>query len=362
MLRRLLTFCFAFTALLSIPAHAQRLLEGGGANLDLKASFETEAGVPGTVVWARTVERPGSRFLRLHFSGIEDKSSEDFVVSVFDRNNAVVQTFTKAEFSAKSSFWSVPIPSSLARVEISGKRPVGLTFTIDKYVFQRTSGVPFSITIPDDREAIIKYKKDLPALYDKGRAVGKLTFIADDVPYSCTGFLISEDQFITNEHCVNSAAICETAASTFGYEDTDTGSTSPGRRYACEQLISSDADLDFALLKLSGKPGLMWGTLKLASREPSQSEPVIVVEHPAGEPKQVSRLDCSITTLLADGRKSQSDLGHKCDTLGGSSGSPVLSEDYEVLGLHHFGFSNEPRWTGENRAVRITLIKQKLGL
>jgi V8-like Glu-specific endopeptidase len=184
----------------------------------------------------------------------------------------------------------------------------------------------------------------------------------DDVPYMCTGFLISEDRFLTNEHCVNSAAVCETAASTFGYEDTENGSTSPGRRYECDQLISSDADLDFALLKLSGKPGLMWGTLKLSSREPALSEPVIVIEHPAGEPKQVSRRDCSITTVQADGRKSHTDIGHKCDTLGGSSGSPVLSENFDVIGLHHFGFSNDPRWTGENRAVRMSLIMQKLGL
>ena len=51
--------------------------------------------------------------------------------------------------------------------------------------------------------------------------------------------------------------------------------------------------------------------------------------------------DCQLAGVDRVGVKKddKSDFGHKCDTLGGSSGSPVMDWTTGlVVGLHHFGF------------------------
>src|SRR5262249_4954238 len=55
-----------------------------------------------------------------------------------------------------------------------------------------------------------------------------------------------------------------------------------------------------------------------------------LVHHPAGLAKKVS-VECDVQ-LGADGR-----LEHRCSTMGGSSGAPLLDDSQRVIGLHHEG-------------------------
>ena len=83
-----------------------------------------------------------------------------------------------------------------------------------------------------------------------------------------------------------------------------------------------------------------------------------MVEHPAGEAKQVSRIDCKAIANPVAGRATRTDFTHNCDTLGGSSGSGLLDSQLMVVGLHHFGIGgDEPKF---NRAVRVEPIVAKL--
>ena len=55
----------------------------------------------------------------------------------------------------------------------------------------------------------------------------------------------------------------------------------------------------------------------------------------------MSIADCHLAGLDRVGVKAgdRTDFGHFCDTLGGSSGSPILDwSSGLVVGLHHFGF------------------------
>ena len=222
--------------------------------------------------------------------------------------------------------------------------------------FQQSMGAPFSISLPDDREPIIKYK-DVPAIYSRGRAVAKLTFIIGANTAMCTGFLIDSDRMLTNEHCISKSGTCDTMVAIFGYEIGENGSINDGEQHQCTKFIDADHELDVAMIQLAGKPGEAWGNLQLTARSIVKDEQAYMIQHPAGEPKQISRKDCSVVTLEADGNGSKTDFGHKCDTLGGSSGSPMLGADFAVIGLHHFGFSTQgDTWRDQNRAVRMGRI------
>ena len=343
-------------------ADAQRAqVEGNVEALNISVSFMREA--QGELIqWARKEERLGAKYVRLRFKDIVDNSSSDYRVVVRDRNGRPVESFTKTEFGTKQDFWTSLIEGDYVRVEvIASIRPNGLSFKLGEIAYQQNMGAPFSISIPDEREPIIKYQNE-PDIFARGRSVAKLTFINSGFSSMCTGFLIDEDRMVTNEHCINSKETCSSAVAIFGFQVNEVGSVSFGEQFRCTELLDVDAVLDFALIRLAGKPGTVWGKLELTRRAPTLNEQFYMIQHPAGEPKQISRKGCSATTAVADGLGPGTDIGHKCDTLGGSSGSPILGRDFKVVALHHFGFAASGRWRDENRAVRIERIMDRLNL
>lgn len=94
--------------------------------------------------------------------------------------------------------------------------------------------------------------------------------------------------------------------------------------------------------------------------EPGQlsGHPLYVPQHPGGRPRQISSLAdngqaCGVISASADKVK------YNCDTYGGSSGSPVLSQRSNgVLALHYGGSSNHN--TGVNSRVVYNGIKHLL--
>jgi len=140
--------------------------------------------------------------------------------------------------------------------------------------------------------------------------------------------------------------------------DYDSSRASPSTLRLTE-IVAKDPELDFALLRLA-EPSGRW-PLRLESREPSEDQALLIIQHPAGEPKQVSVLDCRVSGAQITGLTTKlTDFGHLCDTLGGSSGSPVQDiKSGTVIGLHHLGFRSghaDP----VNQAVKIGLIIQRL--
>ena len=298
----------------------------------------------------------------MHFADIIDRSNVDFEVAVLDRNRRNIRTYYKADFE-RGAFWSPVIKGDTINLEVTSRNaPVGLTFRIDEIAFQEKHAAKFSLVHnPPELEEIIKYKSE-PQIFVPSRAVAKLVFSANGKTYTCSGFLVSEDKFITNQHCIDRKETCvDNAVAIFGYELMDTG-LAEGEQFECIELLSSDAALDFALIKLGSKPGKKYGWLELTNRTVEQDEQTYLIQHPAGEPKQIARKQCFVSTLNAEGINPGTDLGHQCDTIGGASGSPLLGKDFKVVGLHHLGFSSIGRWKNENRAVQIGKVMDRLTL
>jgi V8-like Glu-specific endopeptidase len=309
-------------------------------------------------------ELSGTNFIQIHFSEIQGSNAQDYTVTIFNSGHQILQSFGKDSFALRNSFWSKPIPGDVVQIEVTAAAPpIGLKFKVKEVAFAHREIVKYSIVHnPSDLEEIRAYA-GVPPIQKASSPVGRLTFFANGHLEACSGFLVDDSRFLTNHHCIDSADVCVAGARVdFGYEETPNGHLSAGTAYDCIQLVDKAPDLDASLIKLAGKPGLKWGHLELSSRAVAQDEQAYLIQHPGGDPKQIARKECYISTLSAEWEAPDIDIGHMCDTAKGSSGSPLIGKDFKVVGLHHRGFDDDGRWKAENRAVKIGRIMERMRL
>ena len=205
-------------------------------------------------------------------------------------------------------------------------------------------------------EPLADYAPD-DALRRLSRPIGRLDILKDGGVSVCTASVIGPDLILTNHHCVpgrSGGPVRELSLLMGYYSDIDHRGE---KRYAVRTTpVEASAELDFAVLRVAGRPGDAWGTARLEPRDPSAGGSLMIVHHPAGKPKHVSRGGCRAATPHAT---SGDQIFHRCDTLPGSSGSPVFLADMSgaVVGLHHAGApANRLGSDSYNYAKRVALI------
>jgi V8-like Glu-specific endopeptidase len=357
---------FALLALLVAPqqAGAQTVTldpetEGATEAVDVKTPVFQPIEADGTTFWQFEFDRIGSRFLRLHFAAIKAPAGSSARLVISDRDGRIVDSYQGAALAAMSDSWSKVVTGGYALLSlVAEEQPVGVEISVDQIAFSTTEGESSSIIGADQLQDVDEFAHD-PLVSVLARAVAKLTFIKNGRAYTCSGFMYAPDLLMTNEHCVNTPALCRDTMVIFQYQ-IENGTISNGTQFRCAALVDVNAELDYAILRVEGSPGIQWGTLTLSRADAAQDEPLIIVQHPGGRPKMVSRVDCLATQSVADGLAPESDLAHGCDTAGGSSGSPVLTLSGQVIGLHHFGVAEGAFWN-QNRAIRMAKILDRIG-
>ena len=303
--------------------------------------------------------------LRLEYVGGSDVPPGVSVV-VRDSNHHEVARYAGERLAEERWLWSPLIKGTTATVEVVRSAPQPAEFRV--VVSAVASNVPpakptLNIVRAVDLEDIDDIRVNQPEILVASRAVAKISFVTRKGSAACTGFLVGESQLLTNYHCISTQELCKSADVIFGFDKPDM--TLGQEMQKCLRLIDKDEGLDAALLEVAGSPGQRWGVLGFSTGgDPVVPEAAVAVQHPAGLQKFVSRIDCVVATMPADGVKKGADFGHSCDTMEGSSGSPVLRRgDLKVIGLHHWGFvAGDAKWKAENRAVQINRIKTRFGL
>lgn len=175
----------------------------------------------------------------------------------------------------------------------------------------------------------------------------------------CTGFMVSDDILMTNQHCIPSATYAKGVTARFKHEKDVTKLEQ--KVYDCSTFVGNDENLDYALLKCVGRPGLVHGKVRLATEEFSLSDGLYIVQQNCD---YYTDRYCDPTKKYSRGivKDIASEYTHNADTLGGSSGSPVFSEDdHMVYAIHHAGYGNDGRGRGhENYAVPMHKIVQNI--
>ncbi|MHA4131391.1 trypsin-like serine peptidase [Bacillus cereus] len=188
-----------------------------------------------------------------------------------------------------------------------------------------------------------------------------------------SGTLISEDLFLTAGHCfsqnpdgwtvpringtnnpISSQEIAKNMRVNFNYQVDPSNTPKPEQSFAVLELIEYGQDLgglDFAIVRLDGNPGQMFGHTKVAKLDAKLNEMVCIIQHPAGRMKQV---EAGPVTFLQDGDER---IGYNSlDTLGGTSGSGILlSPDGTLVGVHTNGGCTSSA-QGFNYGVRISSL------
>lgn len=159
-----------------------------------------------------------------------------------------------------------------------------------------------------------------------------------------SGFLIAPGVLLTNNHVLPSQAMCRRSIAQFDMELDALGDAKPIAEFRLEpdRLFHTLADLDFTVVAVAasgqrGEPLSRYGFLPLigATGKVVDGEWLTIIQHPGGEPKQVCVRENRLLTRTDDV------LWYSTDTLGGSSGSPVFNNTWQVVALHHKGVPEE---------------------
>ena len=198
------------------------------------------------------------------------------------------------------------------------------------------------------------------------RAVGRISIVnKHDIPMGFgTGFLVAPGLLLTNNHVISDATLAGHSYILLEYEyDADNGLKQTERFDFTSDIFLTSEDLDFTFISVasasrSGRKLADYGHLRLIreSGKALKKEFVSILQHANGLPKQIAMRDSMIL-----GRKDQY-IYYSTDTNSGSSGSPVVNDEWFPVALHHRTVPdfNKPCNFVANRGIRISAIFERL--
>jgi endonuclease G, mitochondrial len=220
-----------------------------------------------------------------------------------------------------------------------------------------TGSPPIDATdLPELKEVVVHHDDMLPYGYmkagvDAGESVAKLLVTrhlngkvqknpsGNPSIFLGTGWLVAPGLLLTNHHVINAREKGEAAASeqdlalqaknTAALFDYDAEGAA-GSKVNATELIACDRGLDYALLRIpSGtRRTLPHGQGLPATSTTDDRVALNIIQHPDGDPKKFAIRNNLLT------KATNTELRYFTDTMGGSSGSPVLNDLWEAVGLH----------------------------
>jgi V8-like Glu-specific endopeptidase len=328
-------------------AFAEKLV-GETSSISLSTLHPYKTVEVGETIESFEINKPGASFITVHLINLSLNDGD--YIEIRDADGALHQTITN-EDPGKTELWSFIADGENVFVNLisgtSGAHAYG--FDIDKFGYGLSPSLLES-TCNTDSKVDIECVYGTPQ-YEKAKSIGRMYYSKSGLWYLCTGSLISnESHFLSNEHCINSQTIVDTLQVRFNYQYSICGGSTLATHetFYGNAFLVSNYNYDLSLMTLSGDPQATYGYLELDPRDMVLNETVYIPQHPGGRPKMYN--DGPVVDTVAHGNTLNSDFGHRVDTEGGSSGSPVLSiSDHMVVGLHHWGGCTSTG--GQNQAV-----------
>lgn len=192
------------------------------------------------------------------------------------------------------------------------------------------------------------------------RSVARITTEREGNRYYATGFMVAPDLMLTNHHVLEQQDWAEASVVEFDYQLDRWGKRKPVQEFRFDpaRFFLNDRRLDFALVAVGAAPTRGNGRLSDFGFCPLIGtdgkilikDPVNIIQHPDGRLKEVVIRENSLEALPEEpGLEIYAQ--YLADTEGGSSGSPVFNDRWEVIALHHQGVArtdDEGRWLAKD--------------
>lgn len=324
------------------PGSAETVEIGETADVDLDAAALADH--------EQILTFPQASYVKPHFSQLS--LPEGAYVTVSDVDGDEVHRY----YAASRPAWATSISGDTAVVKLHGADAENAQVHIDQAAYGLSSEEieqqveaqqqPESVCGEDDKRDAVCYQDSEPEMHANAAPVARLLI---DGTTLCTGWRVGEhNRMLTNNHCFSDDRAAADTEVWFNYACVSCGGTetSPPVKVRGDQVLDTDETYDYTLFTVDDFDAIsQFGHLTLAQRPAEESEQLYIPQHPNGEPSQIaaeSDVDsggsCQVDSATFDGYAADSDVSYYCDTVFGSSGSPVLSrETHEVVALHHFG-------------------------
>ncbi len=187
----------------------------------------------------------------------------------------------------------------------------------------------------------------------RARSIAKVKLV--DNSYG-TGILIRNNYLLTNHHVLATKEDAKAAVIQFNYQFHSSGRNNDPvdmRLNPAAGFYTSEAH-DWTLVRIQGDANTTWGTIDLKPVSINTNDRANIIQHPGGEPKQLSCYH-NIIAYVDDTL-----VQYLTDTLPGSSGSAVFNSQWQLIALHHEGgFITEPgtkKFVYRNEGININCI------
>jgi len=319
------------------------------------------------VVWSDTIKSDGATFLRIHFVNF-DLAPGDFVTIHGPKGE--IHRYEAKGPRGTGEFWSFSTDGDTATVKLHGGKAMGSGYTIDRIGHGTlpsegagpTEGpTPEVICGTDGRKHVACYTTPPKSTWNP---IARLLFVndVDGFQYVCTGSLVTApnaNTLMTNNHCIDTQSETNSLQARFNYQKKncngnqfETVSNYNGGTF----LITSPivGGLDYTLLTLLGSPEATWGEMTPTTLKPAPGSLMHFPQHPGGFEKKLGRFEdkpqttrCTVYSIdqtfctsspTCNPTQANTQFNYGCDSQGGSSGSPILTDAANrVWGLHHLG-------------------------
>ncbi|HXH28602.1 MAG TPA: trypsin-like peptidase domain-containing protein [Candidatus Polarisedimenticolia bacterium] len=315
----------------------------------------------GGFIWALAVRSQDASGMRLHLKNVDLPSAADLYW--MNMSGEIYGPYQGRGYNGNGDFWTHTISGSEGVLVLRHYGPNGAAeMQHSQFVISDLGhvGPAFAGVLGASAETFCSYNAscvlnascsttDPPANPAKN-AVARMQWISGPYIYTCTGGLIADTaqsgtrNFLTANHCLSTNSVASSLETYFQYS-IPCGATCPGQlspggtRVAGASVQSTSTGGDYTLLLLSSNDALPSGTVFLGwNSSPianTNGAALYRISHPAFAPQAYSRhsVDTSAPTCTGwpRGQRIYS-RDQEGATEGGSSGSPVLNANSEIVG------------------------------